>query len=1381
MLLPFLPACLLDFRSLSSPLRRIPAVRRLLVLAAIGLGTPLQAQDFMQDILPILTKHCNDCHSTQRQKGDLDLERFTSPEEIKKHPSVWLHVIEQLDHGEMPPKDEPPLPPESKRQLVAWIHATLDELALAQAGDPGPVVLRRLSNAEYTYTIRDLTGVESLDPAREFPVDGAAGEGFTNAGAALVMSPSLVTKYLDAAKEVAAHAVLLPDGFRFSHATSTADQTEEILTGIRRFYQRYTVPGGGSDVNLQGIKFNTADGGVLPLESYFAALLGARDALRSGTATLPGVAQAQDLNPKYLGLLWTTLEDTGESLLMDELRSRWQSAAPDAAAALSAWVQTWQQSLWRFAQVGHIGKRDGPAAWQLPVDPMAASREIQFKLPPPGPDGSVTIHLLTTPAGVGPSGDAALWENPRLSAPGRPDLPFRDMAASIAHWTSQRQKLFAATRPALAAAAEWATASDPSVIEDLAARHGLAPEILHPWLKALGYSASQTSHGPLLSQKLEQAEGYDFIKGWTGADALSVLANASDQSVRIPGLMGPRSVAVHPSPDRHVAIGWVSPAGGPVHIKGMLQDAHTDCGNGVTWSMELRRGQGRQVLAAGRSNGGMEIPLGPWDVPLIRHGDLLVMAIGPDKGDHSCDLTSVSLEIKSGSQTWDLARDISPDLLAANPHPSGWLFFSEPVSRMEAAPPIPAASLLGQWLQTPDAGEKRRLAEALEQLLMAGPAAADPGNPDTILYQRLASFYGPLSDPALTSPDARARERKADGWGLDPDMFQGLNLPVQAPSVVTVRIPADLAEGAEFRATARLQPGRGDEGSVQMWVVTSLPGGMEGASPGGPDHLRPGTPVLADPARAAGQRLYAAFAEFRQLFPAALCYTKIVPVDEVVTLTLYHREDDHFRRLLLDEAGAAELDRRWSELRYVSREALKLVDVFDQLWQYATQDADPVAFEPMREPIRRRAAAFQQELTGSRPAHLKALGDFAGKAWRRPLSPSGRDGLQQLYQKLLADGLEHEPAVRLVMARILVAPAFLYRGEQAAPGMPVAAVDDWELATRLSYFLWSSMPDRELLDLAEAGRLKEPGILAGQTRRLLRDGKVRRLATEFGCQWLHIRDLDTLDEKSERHFPSFTGLRADMLEEAVLFFTDLFQSNRPVISLLDADHTFVSKSLATHYGMNATGEGWRRVDGLRKLGRGGILGFSAVLAKQSGASRTSPILRGNWLSEVVLGEKLPRPPKGVPVLPDDAPVEMTERQLTERHSSDRNCSSCHRRIDPFGFALEGFDAIGRARQTDAAGLKIDTRATLPDGYQLDGPASLREYLAGPRCQDFLRQFCRKLLGYALGRAVQLSDRPLLDQMTAHLDSSDGLSGDLVEMIVLSPQFLQKRGAAWPAE
>jgi hypothetical protein len=638
-----------------------------------------------------------------------------------------------------------------------------------------------------------------------------------------------------------------------------------------------------------------------------------------------------------------------------------------------------------------------------------------------------------------------------------------------------------------------------------------------------------------------------------------------------------------------------------------------------------------------------------------------------------------------------------------------------------------------------------------------------------------------------------------------------MSLCVQAPSVIEVRLPASLALGAELVATGRLltsakPDAASGEGSVQMRILAEKPavGGSGlvassatsavGQGRWSDNNLRTAydAPIITADAGPARKRFEAAFDEFRALFPLALCYTKIVPVDEVVTLTLFYREDEQLKRLMLDDDERAELDRLWADLQFVSEAPLKQVDVFEQLYQYATQDADPKAFEPLRKPIQAGAEQFKQLRTASEPKQVDAVLAFAALAWRRPLVEAEQAELRTLYKRLRTQELPHPAAIRMLIARVLVAPAFLYRGEQPAAGLKASAVNDHELATRLSYFLWAGPPDAELRALATAGKLHEPEVLVAQTRRMLRAPKVRRLALEFGCQYLHVRDVAELDEKSERHFPSFAAIRGDLLEESARFFTDLFQEDRAVMSLLDADHTFANAALAKHYGLplpssntvptaSQSSDGWQRLDGLRAAGRGGILGFASTLAKQSGASRTSPILRGNWVSEVVLGEKLPKPPKGVPILPEEAPAGLTERQLIERHSSDAKCASCHKRIDPLGFALEGFDPIGRARTKDAAGLAIDVRSQLQDGTELASIDGLRNYLAGPRRDDFLRQFCRKLLGYSLGRGVQLSDQPLVDRMLAELQRREFRVGAAVELIVLSPQFREVRGRDFVAQ
>jgi hypothetical protein len=1415
--------CLLWVLSASRPSAAAPA-------ASAGLQ-----QRFVTEIQPLLKTYCLGCHSTEKQKGELDLEQFSSAADALKHAKIWQGVVEQMLLGEMPPKDKPQLTPAEREKFLAWVNHALDEAALARAGDPGPVVLRRLNNAEYTFTLRDLTGVASLDPAREFPADSAAGEGFMNTGNALVMSPALLTKYLDAAKDVAAHAVLLPDGLGFSPSTSQRDWTEERLAAIRAFYARYSINGGGSAVNLQGIKFDTKDGGVLDLAEYLAATLELRQQFQghqpnaATAAALTELAGRRRLSAKYLTALWDALNGTNAPLLLDPLRTQWRTSKSTEASNLVYSIAVWQQALWRFTQVGHIGKRDGPKAWQVPVTPLAQAREVRWKLPAPAKgQEEVAFYLSVSDAGDGSADDWGLWENPRLLAPGRADLPLRDLPAAVAVLQTQREKVFRSAAQCLTAASEFHNEPGATNIAALARKHGVSEPILAAWLDSLGLGTGPARIESLITQKMESAQNYDFIKGWTGADALSVLANSSDQHVRVPGNMKPHGIAVHPAPKRRVLVGWRSPVATLIQARGAVQHAHPECGNGVTWALELRRGHSRQSLASGVSQGAKEIPFGPIEHLQVQAGDVLSLVIGPRDGNHSCDLTAIDLELKDATRTWNLSRDVSPNLLAGNPHADSlgnaavWHFYSEPDKGGGADPGIPTGSILARWQSATNADQKARLGDELQRLLLAesgGPAA---GTPDAQLRQHLTSLNGPLFRGLLrpenlaafrTNETAPSASQAHDNrWGLAPGLFgtqsNGLavnpqDLLVRAPSVLEVRLPAELAHGCEFVATARLHAQGGDQASVQMQATGIRPSNRPGLAAGRnqeqggkstwSDGERPvlsDSPILVRQDSAAGRRVAADLDAFRQLFPAALCYTKIVPVDEVVTLTLFYREDDHLRRLVLDDRATRELEQLWAELHYVSHDALKLVDAYEQLWQFATQDADPSAFEPMREPIKKRAEAFRQQLQASQPAHVNALVQFAEKAYRRPLAAAEQQELHALYQRLRSESLPHETAVRLVLARVLVAPAFLYRAEKPGPGDNSTPVNDWELATRLSYFLWSSAPDAELRALAAAGRLQQPDVLVAQTRRMLRDPRVRRLATEFACAWLHIHGFDELGEKSERHFPTFLGLRAAMYEETIRFFTDLFQRDGSVLDILDADHTFLNADLARHYGIPLPASAvaasdsnmWHRVSGLRERGRGGILAHATTLAKQSGASRTSPILRGNWVAEVLLGEKLPRPPKDVPQLPEDEATEqLTVRQLTEKHSNDPKCYGCHRRIDPYGYALEGFDAIGRRREQDLGGRPIDTRTRVMDGTELDGLDGMRRYLTVQRRDAFLKQYCRKLLGYSLGRGVLLSDGPLITEMRAQLKARNYQMSAAVEAIVRSRQFREIRGTEMPGD
>ncbi len=523
-------------------------------------------------------------------------------------------------------------------------------------------------------------------------------------------------------------------------------------------------------------------------------------------------------------------------------------------------------------------------------------------------------------------------------------------------------------------------------------------------------------------------------------------------------------------------------------------------------------------------------------------------------------------------------------------------------------------------------------------------------------------------------------------------------------------------------------------------------------------------------------------AEFRRVFPLFLCFPQVIPTDEVVSLKMFHQEDEPLVRLFLDDEQASRLRRLWAEHRFISRQAVAENDYLPLFIGFVTQDQpkEMVAyFESQRPNFQKRADEFLKLEQAAIPQQLALLLEFAEKSYRRPLRQSEKVELLALYKTIREKGAGHEEAFRGVLSRVLVSPAFLFRIEHPPAGKAPAAVNDWELATRLSYFLWSSTPDNELRKLAVAGQLHEPQVLATQVQRLLKDGRVRSLAIEFGTQWIHVRGFDELKEKNEKLFPTFdANLQKAIYEESILFFQDLFQNNRPVTHILDADHTFLNETLAKHYGIpDVSGQQWRRVDGVRKYGRGGVLGLASVQAKQAGSSRTSPVLRGNWVVETLLGEKLPRPPADVPRLPElEGTGGLSMRQQVEQHTQQKSCSVCHVRIDPLGFALENFDPIGRQRTKDLNGLVIDAKAKLRDGTEFDGLDGLRTYLLTKRKEVIVRLFCKRLLGYALGRSVTLSDETLLEDLTAELDKPDGTISAAVQMIVRSPQFRMVRGS-----
>jgi hypothetical protein len=413
----------------------------------------------------------------------------------------------------------------------------------------------------------------------------------------------------------------------------------------------------------------------------------------------------------------------------------------------------------------------------------------------------------------------------------------------------------------------------------------------------------------------------------------------------------------------------------------------------------------------------------------------------------------------------------------------------------------------------------------------------------------------------------------------------------------------------------------------------------------------------------------------------------------------------------------------------------------------------------------------------------KHLLNFAERAWRRPLDEVERRQLAALYDAGVKAGLDRESSGRQVIVRVLVSPNFLYKMEMA-PSQPVVETGEkepidhplnaWELASRLSYFLWSSMPDDQLRQVAANGTLLKPEVLTAQVKRMMADPKAEAMAKEFMGQWLEFAGFATHSAVDAKKFPQFTpDLRRDLTRETTLFFTHLVREDRPVQEIISADYTYLNERLAKHYGVpGITGEAFQKVS-VSAQHRGGLLGQGSVLIKTSRSHRTSPVMRGNWLLQAVLGTPVPPPPSNVPELKEHGEKPATVREMLQQHRASTACSSCHDRIDPLGFALENFDAIGRFRDKDESGLLLDTSGQVKDGTKFVGIDGLRTYL-GTQNAQFTHHFCRKLVGFSLGRQVLPTDKALLEKMKADLKANNGRLSAAVLAIVNSRQFLNKR-------
>ena len=404
---------------------------------------------------------------------------------------------------------------------------------------------------------------------------------------------------------------------------------------------------------------------------------------------------------------------------------------------------------------------------------------------------------------------------------------------------------------------------------------------------------------------------------------------------------------------------------------------------------------------------------------------------------------------------------------------------------------------------------------------------------------------------------------------------------------------------------------------------------------------------------------------------------------------------------------------------------------------------------------------------------------LARKSYRRPPSDAEIEVLLKVFDLGRANQLDYPGALGLMTKAVLVSPQFLFitPAKQVESDKKIVPLDDYQLASRLSYLLWSTIPDAELTRLADSGKLHEPAVLKAQVKRMIADPRSRALFDGFGAQWLGLNDLKTKTFDPDK-FPQMTSeVRSAMYEEARLFFESIMRENRSVVSFVDSDYTFLNGTLAVLYGMekNVTGPEMRKVQ-LTDANRGGILAMPATLATTSFPNRTSPVIRGVWVLEQVLGEEVPPAPANVPALEkqDQKTVaNMTLRQRTELHLLNPTCANCHKVLDPIGFGLENFDAIGRWREQDDSGGAIDAAGELPGGKKFTSPKELKAIIAG-RKTELARNLTEKLLAYALCRPLEGYDEIVVDQLMETIEKDDYRMQTMISEIIASYPFTQRR-------
>jgi uncharacterized protein DUF1592/uncharacterized protein DUF1588/uncharacterized protein DUF1587/uncharacterized protein DUF1585/uncharacterized protein DUF1595/cytochrome c len=757
---------------------------------------------------------------------------------------------------------------------------------------------------------------------------------------------------------------------------------------------------------------------------------------------------------------------------------------------------------------------------------------------------------------------------------------------------------------------------------------------------------------------------------------------------------------------------------------------------------------------------------------------------------------------------------------------------------------VSAKYLRTVWGILEEARDKVGPVAKLQAMWRALPAA-NPGQPDAArkgceqmrdfvvglrkkIEPRFAGLPGAVGQagPMWVNQQYATHRRTYDKAQLQ---IQRPGSPAKHPAVVTTALTTALAAAPVTQPATQpaLALGRGGGGRG-----AGARGGRGGRGGGGAITNTPGDPDLVVPANQVAE-YEASFAEFCSVFPdrfyTAERGTNYFNIGKEQGRLLsagfqnrmgYFRDDIPFYELILDKSQQDHLDEMWRDMDFIAsatkRTYLQSFDArsapFRAIMGKDVAPGDELASEanikkyengllaranpnsPGAQATRDHFKMINDAIRWAEKAHLdaepgqlQALLDFAARAYRRPLTQSDRDDLLSFYKSAREkEAMDHESALRESIVYVLVSPDMTYRIDLASPDKAIHMLTDYELASRLSYFLWASMPDQELLDHAAAGDLHRPEVMIAQTRRMIRDPRIRDMALEFGGNWLDFRRFQDIQSVDRQRFPAFTDeLRDAMFEEPVRFLLNVIQDDRSILDCIYANDTFVNPVLAKHYGIPVAAtapDDWVHVEDASPYYRGGILPMAVFLTKNAPGLRTSPVKRGNWVVKNLLGERISPPPQGVPELPhDEAKLDLPLREMLARHRADPNCAACHARFDALGLVFEGYGPVGEWRVKDLAGHPIDASATFPDGGDGTGLAGLRQYIREHRQNDYINTLCGKLLVYALGRSLITADDLMIEQMRQNAAANGYRFETLVETIVTSPQFMTKRGRLAVAE